>query len=253
MPSFGDRDTEGYEHKRTRPVKSKKFTPGIVIAVSAVVIVVAGVVAYESVATVIKPVAVAVASSGPSPAPITRTVTSKPKPKPVPTVTKTVAAKPAAPATSNDPPAQAPAAAQAPTATQAPAAADLSSCGGGIYVNSGTSCSFAENVEAAWQASDLRGTGDSPKAVNVTAYSPVTGLTYTMNCVPAIGPWTCTGANNALVEFGLYQNAQGCDYVKMDEAYCPATGTYVPMTDPNQPAAPATTPAAATYDPWSVV
>ena len=28
-------------------------------------------------------------------------------------------------------------------------------------------------------------------------------------------------------------NAQGCYYVKMGEGYCPSTGTYVPMQDPN--------------------
>ena len=33
-------------------------------------------------------------------------------------------------------------------------------------------------------------------------------------------------------------NAQGCYYVKMDEGYCPSTGAYVPMADPNEPNAP---------------
>jgi hypothetical protein len=28
-------------------------------------------------------------------------------------------------------------------------------------------------------------------------------------------------------------NAQGCYYVKMGEGYCPSTGTYTPMADPN--------------------
>ena len=28
-------------------------------------------------------------------------------------------------------------------------------------------------------------------------------------------------------------NAQGCYYVKMGEGYCPSTGTYIPMQDPN--------------------
>ena len=28
-------------------------------------------------------------------------------------------------------------------------------------------------------------------------------------------------------------NAQGCYYVKMGEGYCPSTGTYTPMQDPN--------------------
>ena len=100
-------------------------------------------------------------------------------------------------------------------------------------MNSVTSCSFAENVEAAWQAS---GSG------NVTA-QPVTGLTYTMYC-SGTGPVTCNGANNALVELGMYVNSQGCYYLRMNEGYCPATGTYVPMQDPQ---------AAVPSDPWAVV
>ena len=36
---------------------------------------------------------------------------------------------------------------------------------------------------------------------------------------------------------GTTTNSQGCYYVKMGEGYCPSTGKYVPMQDPNQPAA----------------
>jgi hypothetical protein len=32
---------------------------------------------------------------------------------------------------------------------------------------------------------------------------------------------------------GTSTNAQGCYYVKMGEGYCPSTGTYIPMQDPN--------------------
>jgi hypothetical protein len=32
---------------------------------------------------------------------------------------------------------------------------------------------------------------------------------------------------------GTSTNAQGCYYVKMGEGYCPSTGQYVPMQDPN--------------------
>jgi hypothetical protein len=32
---------------------------------------------------------------------------------------------------------------------------------------------------------------------------------------------------------GTSTNAQGCYYVKMGEGYCPSTGTYIPMHDPN--------------------
>ena len=90
---------------------------------------------------------------------------------------------------------------QAPAAAAgaaAPAGADQY-CGspadqGGISVNSVTSCPFAENVESAWESS-----GD---ASSVTAFSPATGLTYTMSCTASgTGYEVCTGGNNAYVEF----------------------------------------------------
>ncbi len=52
------------------------------------------------------------------------------------------------------------------------------------------SCSFALNV-----AANYTGTGPD------YAYSPVTGLSYTMNCSDS-DPITCTGGNNALVQIG---------------------------------------------------
>jgi hypothetical protein len=82
-----------------------------------------------------------------------------------------------------------------------PAPATFSDCGGdaasgGISVNSVTSCPFAENVESAWDSSGDSGSG------TVTAYSPVTGQTYTMYCTPSdTGYEVCTGGNNAYVEF----------------------------------------------------
>ena len=102
---------------------------------------------------------------------------------PAPTVTRTV---------------QAPAAAAAPAAPAAPGGPSQY-CGspadqGGISVNSVTSCPFAENVESAWESS-----GD---ASSVTAFSPATGLTYTMSCTASgTGYEVCTGGNNAYVEF----------------------------------------------------
>jgi hypothetical protein len=99
---------------------------------------------------------------------------------PAPTVTRTV---------------QAPAAS---AGAAAPAGADQY-CGspaeqGGISVNSVTSCPFAENVESAWESS-----GD---ASSVAAFSPATGLTYTMSCTDSgTGYEVCTGGNNAYVEF----------------------------------------------------
>ena len=66
----------------------------------------------------------------------------------------------------------------------------LTNCGGGVYAGADTSCSFALNV-----AADYTGTGPD------YAYSPVTGLSYTMNCYDS-NPIICTGGNNALVQIG---------------------------------------------------
>ncbi len=77
-------------------------------------------------------------------------------------------------------------------------AAPVSYCGspadqGGISVNADTSCPFAENVESAWESSG---------GASVTAYSPVTGLAYTMSCTASgTGYEVCTGGDNAYVEF----------------------------------------------------
>jgi hypothetical protein len=49
---------------------------------------------------------------------------------------------------------------------------------------------------------------------------------------------------------GTTTNSQGCYYVKMDEDYCPSTGTYVHMQDPNQPGGPAAAGLAAAASAW---
>ncbi|MBB4661284.1 hypothetical protein [Conexibacter arvalis] len=64
-----------------------------------------------------------------------------------------------------------------------------SSCGGGVSVNSVTSCPFAANVVAAFHAN---GPG------TVYASSPVTGQTYAMSCSGGV-PTVCTGGNGAAV------------------------------------------------------
>jgi hypothetical protein len=95
---------------------------------------------------------------------------------------------------------------QAPAAPAGPAAGADQYCGspaeqGGISVNAVTSCPFAENVESAWESS-----GD---ANSVTAFSPATGLTYTMSCTASgTGYEVCTGGNNAYVEFPVSAPAQ---------------------------------------------
>ena len=67
-------------------------------------------------------------------------------------------------------------------------------CGGGTIAGPNTSCPFAQNVRAAW--------GAAPGTTNtVQVYSPVTGLTYTMNCAPAGAGITCSGGNNASVSW----------------------------------------------------
>jgi hypothetical protein len=67
-------------------------------------------------------------------------------------------------------------------------------CGGGIIAGPNTSCPFALNVHAAWQA--------APGVNNtVQAYSPVTGQTYTMTCAQAGAGITCSGGNNASVSW----------------------------------------------------
>jgi hypothetical protein len=142
-------------------------------AASAAVIAVTAVAGCSGATTTIKEIPEAAASD-------TRAATS------APAVVKTVAGEPA------------PTVARAAPAPVGPAAA-FQYCGspadqGGISVNSVTSCPFAENVESAWESS-----GD---ASSVTAYSPATGLTYTMSCnASGTGYEVCTGGNNAYLEF----------------------------------------------------
>ena len=104
---------------------------------------------------------------------------------PTPTVTKTVAAIPTPTRTVY----------LAPAAQAAPA---LTNCGEGVYgedvfAGADTSCPFALNVEQAWSVSGATDT--------ISAYSPVTGLSYVMNCGGNDGTVNCTGGDNALVEF----------------------------------------------------
>jgi hypothetical protein len=124
--------------------------------------------------------------------------------KSAPAVTHTVTGAPAAALTPTATPAPttpapttpAPAPAKTvyvPVQAPAPAAPALTDCGGDVYAGADTSCPFALNVEA-----DYTGAGAD------YAYSPVTGLSYTMNCnggAGALDTVTCTGGDNALVEF----------------------------------------------------
>jgi hypothetical protein len=119
--------------------------------------------------------------------------------KPRPTVTKTVTRAPA-----SGPSAQ-PASTPTPdpaasTPSAAPAAGYLGDIFGG---GTGNPCNFASG----YQFGDCNPTGETERQ-------------YIDNPGGA-APSTST-------------NAQGCYYVKMGEGYCPSTGQYVPMQDPNR-------------------
>ena len=62
-------------------------------------------------------------------------------------------------------------------------------CGGGLSVNSVTSCAFAQNVRSVYD-----GTG------RYVIHSPTTGKDYFMDCSGG-SPTICTGGNNAYVSF----------------------------------------------------
>ena len=83
------------------------------------------------------------------------------------------------------------------TPATTPVPAGFTSCGSGVYAGPDTSCPFALNVYRAATAD-----GDTPV---VTAYSPVTGKSYSL-ALTSTNPVTYNGASNgntALVEWGL--------------------------------------------------
>ena len=79
-----------------------------------------------------------------------------------------------------------------------PAAPALTNCGMDLYAGANTSCAFA-----IWGV----GTVFNLVAANYTgpgadyAYSPVTGLNYTMTCTEGGSIVVCTGGNNAYVQW----------------------------------------------------
>jgi hypothetical protein len=77
-------------------------------------------------------------------------------------------------------------------------APDTSECGtSGVYVNSDTSCGFAQNMQSNYFAD-----GNSGGEAAVNAFSPATGKTYTFNCAPdGDGNVTCTGGVNGSLTF----------------------------------------------------
>jgi hypothetical protein len=70
----------------------------------------------------------------------------------------------------------------------------MASCGGLVFVGPDTTCPFAENVASAYTSANDSGN------VTVTASSPATGETYTMQR-SGQSPVSCTGGTHALVIF----------------------------------------------------
>jgi hypothetical protein len=85
--------------------------------------------------------------------------------------------------------------AAASNAAAANAGQGTTPCGGDLSVGPNTSCGFAANVEQAYDQ-----TSGGPQTV--TAFSPATGITYTINCTAGT-PHVCTGGttHNASVYF----------------------------------------------------
>ena len=167
------------------------------------VAVIAAVAACGTATTVVRP---------PSPKPaVAKAVTARPAPsliktlKPIPGVTSktTRAPKPAAATQAPAPAASTPAPAPAAPAAAAPSPGYLGDIFGG---GTGNPCNFASG----YQYGDCNPAGETEQQYIANPGGPAPGTTT---------------------------NSQGCYYVKMGEGYCPSTGKYVPMQDPNQPAA----------------
>lgn len=113
-------------------------------------------------------------------------------------VTSTVSATATAPEAPAQPTGQ-PAQPVRPAQGAAPSGAyECTDAGGGSYSSaavgsSQTSCEFARSV---W--SEYVGSGGGGAPMVISAYSPVTGISYTMSCSGG-AVVTCTGGNNAVV------------------------------------------------------
>jgi hypothetical protein len=123
--------------------------------------------------------------------------------KPGVTRKATRAPKPAATTPAPAPAASTPAPAPAAPTTATPAPGYLGDIFGG---GTGNPCNFATG----YQYGDCNPEGETEQQYIANPGGPAPGTTT---------------------------NSQGCYYVKMGEGYCPSTGKYVPMQDPNQPAA----------------
>jgi hypothetical protein len=169
-------------------------------AVSAVAVIAAVTACSTSTTTVVH-------APGPKPT-MTKLVTVRTTPpviktvEPKPAVTKTATQAPT-PAASTPAPAPAPAASTPAPAASTPTAAPAPGYLGDIFGGgTGNPCNFASG----YQIGDCNPTGETEQQYIDNPDGPA--------------PGTST-------------NAQGCYYVKMGEGYCPSTGQYVPMQDPN--------------------
>jgi hypothetical protein len=83
--------------------------------------------------------------------------------------------------------------------TSSSTGSQLSQCGNGIMAGAQTtSCPFAENVFNAVQTGYQNG-GSVP--LQVMAFSPVTGKTYSLSCSTQASTITCTDSTGSLVQF----------------------------------------------------
>lgn len=89
-----------------------------------------------------------------------------------------------------------------PAASAASNNAGLRPCDPNISANSATSCPFAENVfRAYWH--NYTSNGQQSEAI-VSAYSPTTEQSYSMDCTTEGTAVECSGGNNAFVTFPLH-------------------------------------------------
>ena len=81
-----------------------------------------------------------------------------------------------------------------PRSSGSPGGDGSTDCGNGLSVNSVTSCDFAENVRAVYEATIAPGAGE------VESFSNATGKWYVMDCTAGV-PHECTGGVGAALYF----------------------------------------------------
>lgn len=78
-----------------------------------------------------------------------------------------------------------------PAATSSSGTSGYTECSFGVKAGPNTSCEFAMNVSGEY--------GSNPGASSIQAFSPVTGMDYTMTCGTSGGGTICSGGNGASV------------------------------------------------------